>query len=481
MNHKLLRTFTITLSFVFAVVLGGSGHTPRVTAARATCAPLAFFAVSLPNATLQRTYTATLAGTGGAGPYLFSLQGGTLPPGLSFDDGVFSGTPTQTGTFTLTIQAEDSNGCKGTEAITLRVQNAPSLTPAGPLPIIQGSTLTGVTLATVSDVETAAGNLVVTPNVIPAGLTLTHLTNTNGTIKATLAAACDATLNANLLTLSVSDGDATTSTNVTVNVAGNTPPAVGTYANAAVTAFETLSHTPSTPLSDNGSIANLSVQVQGNFLGNMLADATGKVTISNAHPAGSYTVTVTATDNCQASTQRSFTLTVNKATPVITWYPPAPLGAGVPLSSTQLNATANVEGSFVYTPPAGMRFNVGTYPLTTNFTPSDAVNYHLTSHAVSLTVANPCGIDVRPLTMPTATRGVPFVQTLSGTPTASYVFSLASGTLPPGMTLVNTLGIYSLRGTPQSTATPGAYTFIIKARQNATGCEGLRVYTLTLQ
>jgi hypothetical protein len=46
-------------------------------------------------------------------------------------------------------------------------------------------------------------------------------------------------------------------------------------------------------------------------------------------------------------------LTVMKATPVITWANPAPITKGTPLSATQLDATANVPGTFTYNPPAG--------------------------------------------------------------------------------------------------------------------------------
>ena len=47
------------------------------------------------------------------------------------------------------------------------------------------------------------------------------------------------------------------------------------------------------------------------------------------------------------------TLTVLKATPVITWANPADITYGTALSATQLNATATVPGSFTYTPPRG--------------------------------------------------------------------------------------------------------------------------------
>jgi hypothetical protein len=41
-------------------------------------------------------------------------------------------------------------------------------------------------------------------------------------------------------------------------------------------------------------------------------------------------------------------ITVNKAAPAITWNRPAAVPAGTALSSTQLNATASVPGTFVY-------------------------------------------------------------------------------------------------------------------------------------
>ena len=42
-----------------------------------------------------------------------------------------------------------------------------------------------------------------------------------------------------------------------------------------------------------------------------------------------------------------------KATPTITWAAPADITYGTALSATQLNATATVPGTFVYTPAAG--------------------------------------------------------------------------------------------------------------------------------
>jgi hypothetical protein len=49
-----------------------------------------------------------------------------------------------------------------------------------------------------------------------------------------------------------------------------------------------------------------------------------------------------------------------KVTPVITWATPAAISYGTPLSATQLNATANVPGTFGYYPLTGTVLAVGT-------------------------------------------------------------------------------------------------------------------------
>ena len=61
---------------------------------------------------------------------------------------------------------------------------------------------------------------------------------------------------------------------------------------------------------------------------------------------------------------------------MITWANPAAISYGTALSGTQLNATANVPGTFAYTPAAGVVLNAGTgQTLHVDFTPTDAANY----------------------------------------------------------------------------------------------------------
>jgi hypothetical protein len=64
---------------------------------------------TLPAGTHGHAYSFTLTGSGGTGPYRFTLNGGGLPPGLSLaPSGLVSGTPTMAGTYTFTVQVLDS-------------------------------------------------------------------------------------------------------------------------------------------------------------------------------------------------------------------------------------------------------------------------------------------------------------------------------------------------------------------------------------
>jgi hypothetical protein len=98
-------------------------------------------------------------------------------------------------------------------------------------------------------------------------------------------------------------------------------------------------------------------------------------------------VTFTPTDTTNYTTAtKTVQLTVNQATPVITWANPASIVYGTALSSIQLDATASVPGSFVYAPAAGTEFMVGLQQLSVTFTPTDLANYTPATKTVSLNV-----------------------------------------------------------------------------------------------
>jgi hypothetical protein len=73
-------------------------------------------------------------------------------------------------------------------------------------------------------------------------------------------------------------------------------------------------------------------------------------------------------------------------TPSVAWPAPAAISYGTPLSATQLNATTNVQGSFVYTPAAGAVLQSGSQTLSVTFTPSGVTNPTPITSTVSLLV-----------------------------------------------------------------------------------------------
>ena len=73
-------------------------------------------------------------------------------------------------------------------------------------------------------------------------------------------------------------------------------------------------------------------------------------------------------------------------TPSITWANPADISYGTALGNIQLNATASLAGTFVYTPPAGTVLPAGaTQPLSVAFTPA-AANFASATASVSINV-----------------------------------------------------------------------------------------------
>ncbi len=94
----------------------------------------------------------------------------------------------------------------------------------------------------------------------------------------------------------------------------------------------------------------------------------------------------------------SITQTITQATPIITWTAPAPVGSGTVLLETQLNATANVPGTFAYTPPEGTVITAAQ-TLSVVFTPKDAYDYTTASATVPITLRTGADADTGTATL----------------------------------------------------------------------------------
>ena len=117
--------FTVTSTDNFAYT-GSKAFT--LTIAGST---LAITTSSLPAAQVGSAYNFTMAASGGITPYTWVITSGTLPAGLSFSSaGVFSGTPTASGSVSLTIKVTDSTtptAQTASKPLTLTVNPAVSI------------------------------------------------------------------------------------------------------------------------------------------------------------------------------------------------------------------------------------------------------------------------------------------------------------------------------------------------------------------
>ncbi len=323
----------------------------------------------------------------------------TNPTGMTIGTtGVIGWTPTtaqNNQVHAVTAQVSDGLGGIATYSFNITVgtvaKQTPVITWANPAPITYGTTLTSTQLNATANVS---GTFVYSP---AAG---TLLTSGNKTLTATF-----------------------------------TPTDTTTYNNATATVVLTVNKATATVTLGNlnqiysGSTKSITATTNPAGLNTSVTYA-GSSTAPTA--AGSYAVVATITD-ADFSGSATGTLTIAKATPTVSWTAPAAVYLGTALSASQLNATASVPGTFVYTPLAGTVMNTsGNQTLSVVFTPNDAANYNGASASVTLAVnnkqtpvitwANPAAI-----TYGTALSATQLNAT-SGGVAGSFVYTPAAGT-----------------------------------------------------
>ncbi|MFN8344058.1 MAG: choice-of-anchor Q domain-containing protein [Spirosomataceae bacterium] len=269
------------------------------------------------------------------------------------------------------------------------INSSPTVTAQTGISRQQGSAGSDTQIATVNDSETSPGSLTVTATTVPAGITVTSITNSNGTISATVAANCNATVGANIVVLTVTDGGGLTATaNLTVDVTANIAPVL-TYGNTSVNAGSAATVSPATGPSDNGSISTIVLQSvsPATAPATLTVDnVTGVVTVPGNVPVGTYTVTIRATDNCGSTTDAIFTLAVQTADYTITT-------AGNIVTITDVSG--NGETMDISQSGGNIRFNVTgrTYSInggaiTPFTTPADVALAGITSIVVNTAAGN---------------------------------------------------------------------------------------------
>ena len=96
-------------SDVFRVLDDNSDYIVVNVTINGPSSPIAVSPGTLPTMTAGTAFSQMLTSSGGVGSYTYTLQGGSLPPGLSLaGTGLLSGTPTQRGAYSFTVRSTDS-------------------------------------------------------------------------------------------------------------------------------------------------------------------------------------------------------------------------------------------------------------------------------------------------------------------------------------------------------------------------------------
>ena len=248
--------------------------------------------------------TAT-AGTG-AIPATGAWTATGLPSGLSINPntGEISGTPSVTGSFTVTEKVTDANSLFDTEAITIKVVAKPIITTVMPLP----SLVQGVLATPIAQTKTAGSALIgstgawtLAAGSLPAGLTLNADT---GEITGTPTVA-----GAYQITLKLTDVDGEFSTKVeTINVI--TPPTITTTPLTKTINVNVLGSITNTFTQGTGAIPIITAWSATGLPAGMDINGTTGVISGTPTAVGSYPVTVRLTDENNLSDTEVITISV---------------------------------------------------------------------------------------------------------------------------------------------------------------------------
>lgn len=311
---------------------------------------------------------------------VYSLN--NAPAGMSISAaGLISWPVSAIGTYVITVTATDPGNLSASRTFTLTVNtmNLPPTITSSPITAANDYQLYTYTIAATDPDGDTLNYGVVGPYNMSISGNVVSWTPTSSQV------------GANNITVQVDDGHGNhVSQSFTITVSHvNRPPVISTATLPPTTATVGVLYSYKVTASDpDGNAITYSLPV---CPAGMTIGTTGTIawTPTAAQNNTVHDVTAKVTDSLGAFSTLSFSITVGtyeKQTPVITWNTPSAITYGTALSDTQLNATASVPGTFVYSPAAGAVLNTGSQTLSVTFTPTDTARYNNATASVTLTV-----------------------------------------------------------------------------------------------
>jgi hypothetical protein len=398
---------------------------------------------SLAGGSVNAAYSQTLAASGGASPYTWTLASGALPPGLSLSAaGKIAGVPTAPGTFAFTVDVTDALGAKASRQFTIAIVNG--LTVASPV------TLPGATVGVgYSDTLLAAGGTgpytwAITAGLPPGGLSL----RTNGNLTGTPTIAGTFTFTVQVTDSKGHQASAQLSITVTAVLSIVTSTLPGGTTGAAY----------SQQLAASGGTPPYSWSiVSGALPGGLSLSSSGSIS-GTISAAGSFLFTVQVTDSASATATRQFSISAVVGLSITT-------AAALPNAflNSAYSETLTASGGSSYTwaltggaLPSGLTLS-SAGAITGTPTAAGASNFTATvtdsasataSQAFTLVVEGTLAIATTSL--PGGTVGASYTQALTATGgKPPYTFAKTAGSLPPGISLSGAAlsGTFTIPGT----------------------------------
>ena len=449
-------------AFSFVVAAADAADASNVATASLSImvanAPVSLAAQTVAPGRVSVPYTATLAASGGNGAFAWTIASGALPSGLTLDaaTGILAGTPETCGAFSFVVAAADAADASNvaTASLSMLIANAPVALAAQT--VAPGRVSVPYTATLAASGGNGTFTWTIASGALPSGVTLDAATGilagtpeTGGAFSFVVAAA-DAADASNVATASLS------------MLIANAPVSVGGQAVASGRVSVSYSAT----LAASGGNGAFAWSIASGTLppGLTLDGATG-VIAGTPLVEGTYAATVTAADVAEPTNAASTPIAiVVGARPIAILTTSLPAGRATIAYSGSLNVTAGTvtwaissgslppgivlnaaTGAFSGTPTTGGTWTISVTATST----SDATNVVTGAFALAIVP----GVKVTsPRTIPAGKVGVPYVYAVQAANVVGVPkWSLAGGSLPPGMTLDATTGV--IAGTPTRTGT----------------------------